>query len=474
MSTTRARRGAAGTFSTGIEPLDRILDGGIPPYSVVIIAGEPGTGKTILSQQILFANATPERKAIYLTTVSEPPIKAARYQSMFSFFDASKFGESVIYMDIGQVIRREGLEKAADAIADLLRENQPYVVVIDSFKAIHDLADNPSQMRTFIYDLSVELSAMQATTLLVGEYSSGDIARMPEFAVADGIIWLYTQMSEDRQARYLRVVKMRGVNHDSGAYNFEIRGDGINLFAIRWVAPPDLAAVRGVQVKTGIPQLDGLLKGGIPQGSPMLLSGEAGSGKSTLSMQYLYFGAVDYGEKGIYFTYEETPAQIEENAASFGWDFRDLMGRGMLGIQYTALSEVNPNEELIRMNAAIQQLGARRATVDSLTMLAQRIGDLDQIRGFVYQMTAMLKSNRCTTLVITDPPVGSERISRFGVEESIIDGVILLKNVKEKRGRQRYLEVYKLRGVNHSTGDHVMKITPEGVRLFPRASEVVE
>ncbi len=474
MSVAESMRDSYRLFSTGVPPLDRILGGGIPPYSVVIVAGEPGTGKTILSQQILFANASTERKAVYLTTLSESPMKAARYQSGFDFFDPAKFGESVIYMDVGQMIRHEGLSKAADTIADLVRMHQPYVVVVDSFKAIHDLAASPSEMRTFIYDLAIEFSAMQSTTLLVGEYSEGDIARMPEFAIADGIIWLYSRSRNEQRGRYLQVLKMRGADHSTAAFNFEIRRNGVNIFALQWIAPPDLAAVRGEQVRTGLPELDNLLRGGIPKGSPMLISGEAGSGKSTLSMQYLYGGAADYGEKGIYFTYEETPAQIEENASSFGWDVRKLEREGMLEVRYTALTQINPNEELIRMNEAIQAMGAKRAVIDSLTMLAHRIGDADEIRRFVYQMTAMLKTNGCTAIVTTDPPVGTEQISRFGVEESIIDGVIVLKNVKEKRGRQRYLEVYKLRGVSHSTGDHVMRITAHGVELFPRAQEVVE
>ena len=173
VTSTRARRRVAPLFTTGIAPLDRILGGGIPPYSVVILAGEPGAGKTILSQQILFANATPERKAVYLTTLSESPMKTTRYQSMFSFFDPTKFGESVIYMDVGQLIRKQGLAQAADNIADHVREIQPQVVVIDSFKAIHDLAQSVSEMRTFIYDLAIEFSAMQSTTLLVGEYTRG-------------------------------------------------------------------------------------------------------------------------------------------------------------------------------------------------------------------------------------------------------------------------------------------------------------
>ena len=347
MSVAEPGHASGRVFSTGIAPLDRILGGGIPPYSVVIIAGEPGSGKTILSQQILFANATAERKALYLTTLSESPMKAARYQSMFDFFDPSKFGETVVYMDIGQVIRKEGLASAADSISDLVREHQPYAVVIDSFKAIHDLARDPSEMRTFIYDLAIELSAMQSTTLLVGQYSRDAIARMAEFAVADGIIWLHSTAKNDERERYIQVLKMRGVDHSTSAHNFTIRRNGVNIFALQFVAPPDMAATRGAQVKTGLPELDMLLRGGIPRGSSMLVSGEAGSGKSTLSMQFLCRGAKDYGEKGVYFTYEETPAQIMENAASFGWDFRGLVEQGLIKIHYKPLTQVNPDEELI-------------------------------------------------------------------------------------------------------------------------------
>ena len=220
--------------------------------------------------------------------------------------------------------------------------------------------------------------------------------------------------------------------------------------------------------------MDDLLRGGIPRGSPFLVSGEAGTGKTTLGMQFLARGAVEHGDNAVYFSYEETPSQIVESASRFGFDFGSLEEKGKLQIHYTPLPEVNAYEELIRMNDAIQSIGANRAVIDSLTMLTHRIEDRGEIRRYVYQLTAMLKSNGCTALITTDPPVGSGGVSRYGVEESIIDGVLVLKLVREKRGRQRYLEVYKLRGVNHSSGDHLMRITSEGIQLFPRAEEMVE
>lgn len=460
-------------LSTGIAALDQILRGGLPSYAVVVVAGLPGSGKTTLAQQLMFANAHAGRKSVYLTTFSESPMKAARYQSNFTFFDADQFGESVIYMDIGQTIRKQGLSPALDVIADALREIQPEVVVIDSFKAIHDLAPNTQDMRSFIYDLAVELSAMQATTLLVGEYTEDDIGRMPEFAVADGIIWLYSEMRNDQQLRYLRVLKMRGVDYQAGAYNFSIGDNGLEIYALddQVIAPN---VVRGALSPTGIPTLDGLLRGGIPQGTPSLLTGAAGAGKSTLGLQYLYSGVSEYSERGVYVSYEETPQQLIDNAARFGWDLEPYLDDGRLRIQYQPLSMVNPNEQALRLRATLAETGARRVVIDSLTMLLQQFERPDTMRQYVYRLVSILRNAGCSALLISDPPIGSTAMSRFGVEESIIDGVIVLRIVKgvEDRTRQRTLEIYKMRGVAHATGEHTMKITPRGIQLFPRVEEL--
>lgn len=474
MRTGRTRGAADRRLSTGIPALDQILRGGLPPYAAVCVAGLPGTGKTTLAQQMLFANARAGNKGVYLTTFSESPMKAARYQSGFSFFDAAQFGESVVYMDIGQTIRKEGLTAALDVIVDALRDLQPELVVIDSFKAIHDLTPSLQEMRTFIYDLAIELSAMQATTLLVGEYTQEDIARLPEFAIADGIVWLYSEMRNDQQMRFLRVLKLRGVNYLTGAYNFTIGKDGLEIFTLD-DAKVAASALRGEPISTGMPALDGLLRGGIPLGTPALLTGAAGTGKSTLALQYIYRGAVDSGDPGLYVSYEETPEQLIANAGRFGWDLRPLIERGLIRIEYTPLSEVNPNEQALRIRRISQEMGAHRAVIDSLTMLLQQFDRADVMRQFVYRLVSIFRNADCTALLISDPPIGSSAISRFGVEESIIDGVIILRISAgaEERLRQRTLEIYKMRGVAHAMGEHTMRISPQGVQIFPRVEEMV-
>ena len=116
---------------------------------------------------------------------------------------------------------------------------------MDSFKAIHDLAPSPQEMRTFVYDLAIDLSTMRATSLLVGEYTEDNIARMPEFAVADGIIHLYTEVRNDQLQRYLRVLKMRGVDHLTGAFNFTLKPSGLEIYTlVDETSPPGCRARR--------------------------------------------------------------------------------------------------------------------------------------------------------------------------------------------------------------------------------------
>lgn len=461
---------------TGVPALDDLLGGGIPLYSVVLLAGEPGSGKTILSQQLLFRNAAAGRKGLYLTTLSESPLKATRFQSQFGFFQPEMFGRSVVYMDIGETIRSQELGPAVEVIGAALREHEPQVVVIDSFKAIHDLASSPREARTFTYDLAIELSAVQATTILVGEYELADIGRLPEFAVADGIVWLTLERTAVGGQRTLRVLKMRGIDHPTAPFDFEISRDGIALFALPrsvYEPRPHVELAGAGRVETGVPGLDALLRGGLPVGSQLLVAGEAGTGKTTLCLQYLVHGARELGEPGIYFSYEQTAAQLVATAACFGWDLQPLIERGLLRLVTTPLSRLNADKEVLRVEQQVRESGARRVVLDSLTALLHGLGQPDQIQKRLFALSTLLGRAGCTTLFAIDPPAGSGRISRFGVEESILDGVLVLRIRHRERERERTFEVHKLRNVGHAVGENLMRIGGEGVRVFPRTEEVV-
>src|SRR4029434_2556065 len=155
---------------TGSTALDAILGGGIPAGSVTIVAGEPGSGKTVFTLQTLFHHAREGKKCLYFATLSEPALKVIRYMQLFSFFDARLIEERVVFADLGSTLRRDGVEKALAHMIQRVESEEPYLVAIDSFKAIHDLLPNHGQGRMFVYDLAVAMAAWGATTLLVGEY----------------------------------------------------------------------------------------------------------------------------------------------------------------------------------------------------------------------------------------------------------------------------------------------------------------
>lgn len=215
---------------TGISQLDTILHGGIPRYSLVFVAGLPGTGKTILSQQIVFANANQGRTCLYLSTFSEPTIKALRYLQGFSYFDPALFGQRVIYGELGSAMQQGGAEALLQQLDDLIRTHRPNIIVIDSFKALRDRITDPFAFRQFTLDLSVRLSTWEVTTLLVGEYAEADLGTDPEFAIADGIIYLYGTEEAERQKRFLRVMKMRGTPFFNGEHFFDIDADGVSVY----------------------------------------------------------------------------------------------------------------------------------------------------------------------------------------------------------------------------------------------------
>jgi len=152
--------------------LDEILGGGLLPNSINLIMGLPGSGKTILAQQYLFANATPTAPGLYLTTVSEPLEKVLRYGQTLEFFDATAVGSRVFYEALGpRLAEQSPLSSVLDRIIDLLRERKPGMIVFDSFKALHPYARDAEDFRRFLHDLSGRLSAYPATSLWIGEYT---------------------------------------------------------------------------------------------------------------------------------------------------------------------------------------------------------------------------------------------------------------------------------------------------------------
>ncbi|NLY39924.1 MAG: AAA family ATPase [Firmicutes bacterium] len=215
---------------TGIDGLDQILNGGFPEFSTILVTGAPGTGKTILTQNLMFNVARGGAKVLYCSTLAEPQIKVIRYQQQFAFFDPNAFMNSVIFQDIGSILRKQGPRDALHKIEALVREHQPAVVAVDSLKAIADIIPTRQQFHEFISDLNLNISLWGCVVLLVAEFREEEIIKRPEAAIVDGIICLYGTEERKQQKRYLRVLKMRGTAYIPGEHAFYISERGITIY----------------------------------------------------------------------------------------------------------------------------------------------------------------------------------------------------------------------------------------------------
>jgi circadian clock protein KaiC len=455
-------------ISTGSRDLDAILHGGIPAGAGLAVGGPPGSGKTILTQQICFDNATAERPALYFNTLSEPTAKSLRFLSQFAFFDAAKLERAVHFVDLGVILRTEGLESASELLMEHVKRVKPAIVVIDSFKVFDDLARSKEELRKFGYEIAVNLMAWEATSFFLGEYGASDFETNPLFSIVDGLVTLSQAEFFGEQQRIFRVVKMRGSSHSHETHPFSITTKGIEVFAPREaIRRREVPSAGEGRCKTGLPKLDVLLGPGIPWGSSLLLSGVAGTGKTVLSLEFLYRGALA-GEKGIFVSFEETEERLRATARALGWDIEREIERGMLEILFIPQPEIAVDRHLRLMQERIETLGAKRVIVDSVSVFLHKIDDPQRSREVLFHLCSVVHNAQAVGLFATDIPYGSTKISRFGVEETVVDGVILLSATEEGHERERYIEIYKLRNTAHLKGRHAMVIGPAGLSIFPR------
>lgn len=360
---------------TGVPNLDALLGGGVPLYSLNIVAGPPGTGKTILAQQILFNHVrhNPDGKAHYCVTLSEPLVKVVRYMQQFAFFDPDMFGERVRYHDLGRILREQSLPEVTDYIMDLVEEHQPEVIVIDSLKAIRDLSSDIGAFRHFCYDLSIRLASARCTSFFASEYESSELASGAEFAVADGILSLALSLQEGEPRRFLQVRKVRGRPSEMAPYPFSITDEGLHLYSSglllrqRQIAPNGTPHGEALRMATGIAGLDALLHGGIPQGYCVILAGVSGSGKTTMALQTLVQGAAQ-GERGLFFSFEQTPERLRQTAIGFGWALAEFERQGLLRIVFIPQDVVRVEEHLEMMIQELDTFEPQRFVLDSFSV----------------------------------------------------------------------------------------------------------
>jgi circadian clock protein KaiC len=455
-------------LATRIPGLDEVLGGGFPEFSFNLIAGQPGCGKTTLAHQIMFALATPARPAIYFTVLGEPPLKMLRYQQQFGFFDSEAIEHSVRFINLSDEAIAGDLDGVLTVITDAVTTHAPALVFVDSFRSVLLMGERGSEpqnrLQQFMQQLGTLMTSWQATTFLIGEYSSGPDAN-PVFTVSDGLIWLRQSVQRNSMVRKMEVMKMRGQATLPGLHTFRIGAAGIEVY------PPAIITVRtesatrtlldAPRLMMGVPGLDDMLGGGLPRGYSLLVAGPSGSGKSTLAAAFLAEGARS-GETGVIAAFEQHPNRSRSRIVA------DLIAAGRVGLVDVRAADLSIDEIVYVLMREIGRLGATRVVIDSLSGFELALAPTfrEDFRESLSNLVAALAGAGVTVLMTSEleDRYTDLRFSPYGTA-FMTDAIIVQRYIEVDSRLRRVMAVVKVRASAHSDQLREFRIDADGIHI---------
>ena len=464
-------------LGTGVPGLDAILGGGLPEFSFNLITGSPGSGKTTLAHQIMFALATPEKPALFLTVLGEPPLKMLRYQQQFSFFDQDKVNKAIRFVNLSDDVATGNLNQVLAHITQEVEAFSPALVFVDSFRSVIQEAQHQAEgtisLQLFIQQLGIELSGWQATTFLVGEFLSQSGSH-PVLTVADGLLSLEQSVYRNSMVRMMQVLKMRGQATLPGKHTFRITSAGIEVFAASIVrgdtgeAPVNSGTVRSKnRLNVGVPRLDDMLGGGLPSGYSLLVAGPSGSGKTILATAFLKEGVLR-GEPGVIVAFEQTPSQ------SWVRTLDEMIRAGQIGLINTRTPDLSIDEIVQHLTNLIRQMKATRVVIDSLSGFELAVAPTfrEDFRESLFRMVAVLSGLGVTVLMTSEleDRYIDLRFSPYG-SAFLTDAIIVQRYIEMESRLQRVMAVVKVRASAHSTQIRLFEITDDGIVIGDPVSD---
>lgn len=454
-------------MASGIDGLDRILNGGFVEGASYIIQGRPGAGKTILSNQIAFSHAANGGKVLYVTLLAESHERLFHAMSTLDFFHKEKLGQEIAYVSVFHALREEGLGAVVKLLRQETKRHKATLLVFDGLLNARERAETDLDVKTFVAEVQGQAGFVGCTVLFLTSTRLDDSS--PEHTMVDGVIDLSDEIFGVRTVRQLQVRKSRGSAAVGGLHQYEITQSGITIYprveAVSWPLMPPSAKILSQRVTSGNAEIDALIGGGLPRGSVTLLVGPTGTGKTTMGLHFLSAASED--EPALHYGFFETSTLLQRKASTLGIT---LPSTDHLHVHWTPMAE----NLLDKLGLELLQLvGRHRVTrlfIDGIGGFERAATHRARLVEFFTTLTNRLRAIGVTTvftwelrqIVDQDVTAPAEQLS------AMFDNVILLRHMAQDNDLKRTIAVQKMRDSDFMPNTRILEITDKGLRVGPK------
>jgi circadian clock protein KaiC len=481
METHRMRSGdakAPPTVATGIAGLDSILGGGLPRGRMYLVQGDPGVGKTTLALQFLMEGRTHGEQGLYVT-LGETRVELDEVAFSHGW---SLDGISIVEISTGETeedLRLGGGDDSYDVfhpseieLGQVMRTMieqaervNPVRVVIDSLSEVRLLARDPLRYRRELLGLKRFFVNRGATVLLLDAASDAKIGDLQSNTLVHGVI----RMEQDvppfgLKRRRLTVVKLRGVRFDDGYHDFRVETGGVHVYP-RLVASGHVNGWDKGAVRSGLPELDQLLGGGLSWGTSTIILGPAGAGKSTVAGQYAT-AAAERGERAVIYTFDESVSTFVTRSEGVGMRMRDKVERGAIRINQVDPGELAPGQFAHMIRQAVEQDHARVVVIDSLNGYLNATPDERFLIVQLHEVLTYLGNKGvCTILIVAQHGLLGEGMQSPVDASYLADSVLMLRYFEHNGRVRKAISMVKKRTGPHEASIRELEIRPGGIRV---------
>ena len=453
-------------LETGIIGLDILLKGGLIAGASYIIQGRPGSGKTILANQMAFHHIRQGGRALVATLLAESHERLFQYLSTLSFFDPQYIGHQIQFVSAFDTLENEGLDEVVRLVRREMIRQKASVLIIDGLLNARSQAESPIDTKKFIAELQGHAAFAGCTVLFLTSSRLDDGS--PEHTMVDGVIEMGEELFGTRSVRRIQLRKTRGSGALSGLHECEITDDGLVVYPrleSLYSRPSRLESSDMARQRSGTDALDKLIGGGLPRSSVTLAMGPSGIGKTTLGINFLAAGSS--AEPALHFGFYETPERLRIKAQALGYDFQAMEQAGALHIAWQPTTDGLLDGLGARLIALVDEHKIKRVLIDSFGGMSRSATSPARLTGFFSALMGEMRARGVLVFATWEVRglFGPEIDSPSPDLSSIVDNILLLRFVEHESELKRLLSILKIRDSVYDASLLELIVNDHGVDL---------